>query len=95
MRACSGKRDPAAFEPGHAQIFNMSLAPNMPQFKFKYAPSPCTPPSLPYPLSLYPPNGEVGSNLLKVLAQMTPARSLVVRLKILEPLSVHTPALRP
>ena len=34
------------------------------QLRFKYAPNPCNPPSRPYPLSLYPPKGEVGSNLL-------------------------------
>ncbi len=63
-QACSGKRDPAAFEPGHAQTFIALIAPCIAQFKFKYAPNPCNPPSLPYPLSLYPPKGEVGSNLL-------------------------------
>ncbi len=82
---------------GHAHISTPLdvTAFRIAQFKLRYALNPCTPPSRPYPLSLYPPNGDVGSNLLKVLAQMTPARSLVVMLKILLPLSVHTPALRP
>src|SRR3990172_2800059 len=61
----------------------------------KYGNNPCKPPSRPNPLSLYPPNGDVGSNLLYVFAHTTPARSLVVRLKIFEPLSVHTPAESP
>src|SRR5438874_11655224 len=67
----------------------------IPQFKFKYPSNPCRPPSRPMPDSLYPPNGDVGSNLLYVFAQMTPARSLLVTLKIFEPLSVHTPPLSP
>src|SRR5271155_4159919 len=56
---------------------------------------PCRPPSRPTPDSLYPPNGLVGSNLLYVLAQITPARSLVGILKIFEPLSVQTPPDKP
>src|SRR5580765_174377 len=66
-----------------------------PQFKFRYGSKPCNPPSRPMPDSLYPPNGLVGSNLLYVFAQITPARRALVILKILEPLSVHTPPLRP
>ena len=50
-----------------------------------YGFKPCSPPSLPKPLSLKPPKGEVGSNLLKVFAQMTPAFSCSVRVKTLEP----------
>src|SRR5690606_24823316 len=49
----------------------------------------------PTPLSLYPPNGEVGSNLLKVFAQITPARMPRDILKIFAPLTVHTPPERP
>ena len=37
----------------------------------------------------------VGSNLLKVFAQTTPARIALVILKIFAPLSVHTPPDRP
>src|SRR5215212_8767129 len=65
------------------------------QFKLRYGSNPCNPPSRPMPLSLYPPNGLVGSNLLYVFAQITPARSLLVTLKILLHLSVHTPPLNP
>src|SRR5687767_3253204 len=61
------------------------------QFRFTYGNNPCNPPSRPTPDSLYPPKGDDGSNLLYVLAQITPARSLLVTLKIFEPLSVHTP----
>src|SRR5690606_8403830 len=61
----------------------------------RYAASPCRPPSRPKPLSLYPPKGELGSNLLNVFPQMTPALSFVASSKILAPLSVQTPADRP
>ncbi len=47
------------------------------------------------PLSLYPPKGEAGSNLLKVLAHITPAFNFLLSLKILEPFSVQTPADKP
>src|SRR5207247_9907934 len=57
--------------------------------------SPWRPPSRPNPDSLYPPKGDDGSNLLKVLAQTTPALSSVLILRIRDPLSVHTPAESP
>src|SRR6185436_6875827 len=53
------------------------------------------PPSRPKPDSLYPPNGEVGSNLLNVLDQTTPARSLSATARIREPFSVQMPADNP
>src|SRR6476646_1777949 len=42
-----------------------------------------------------PPNGEVGSNLLNVLAHTTPARSWLAIQRMRDPLSVQTPAERP
>src|SRR4051812_27374165 len=65
------------------------------QFTFKYAINPCNPPSRPTPDSLNPPNGLAGSNLLYVFAQITPAFSLLVTLKIFDPLSVPPPPLNP
>src|SRR4026209_1939814 len=56
---------------------------------------PWRPPSRPNPDSLYPPNGDDGSNLLNVFAHTTPALSSVLILRIREPLSVHTPADNP
>ena len=47
------------------------------------------------PLSLKPPKGEAGSNLLKVLAQMTPAFNWAAILNAFEPLSVQMPAESP
>src|SRR5688572_25217285 len=53
------------------------------------------PPSRPNPDSLYPPNGDVGSKRLNVLAHTTPALRRDAIARIREPLSVHTPADRP
>src|SRR5215207_11259723 len=50
------------------------------------------PPSRPNPDSLYPPNGEVGSNRLNVFAQTTPAFIRLTMWRIREPLSVQIPA---
>src|SRR5439155_22520254 len=61
----------------------------------RYGSKPCRPPSRPNPLSLYPPNGDDGSNRLNVFAQTTPARSRSAIHRIREPFSVQTPALRP
>src|SRR5690348_8026454 len=61
----------------------------------RYASRPCRPPSRPKPDSLYPPNGDVGSNRLKVFAHTTPARSREAIDRMREPFSVHTPADRP
>src|SRR6266446_8578839 len=61
----------------------------------RYGSKPWRPPSRPKPDSLYPPNGEVGSNRLKVFAHTTPARMRSAIHRMREPLSVHTPADRP
>src|SRR6187402_662865 len=50
------------------------------------------PPSRPYPDSLYPPKGDVGSKRLNVFAQTTPAFMAPTILKIRLPFSVQTPA---
>src|SRR5256885_8003850 len=53
------------------------------------------PPSRPNQDSLYPPNGEVGSNLLNVFAQTTPARIFWAIHRIRLPFSVQIPAESP
>src|SRR5690348_7881936 len=53
------------------------------------------PPSRPKPDSLYPPNGDVGSKRLNVLAHTTPAFNLRTIQRIRLPFSVQTPADRP
>src|SRR6187399_3765936 len=53
------------------------------------------PPSRPYPDSLYPPKGDVGSKRLNVFAHTTPAFMALTILKIRLPFSVQTPAERP
>src|ERR1041385_961514 len=50
------------------------------------------PPSRPKPDSLYPPNGDVGSNRLNVFAQTTPAFIFRTIQRMRLPFSVHTPA---
>src|ERR1019366_2037979 len=60
-----------------------------------WARRPWRPPSRPKPLSLYPPNGEEGSNLLYVLPQTTPALRRCAIQKIFAPLSVQMPADNP
>src|SRR5207302_3090841 len=59
------------------------------------APGPLLLASRPNPDSSYPPKGDVGSNLLSVLAQTTPARIRSAIHRILDPLSVQTPAESP
>ena len=49
----------------------------------------------PQPDSLKPPKGLVGSNLLNVLVQMTPARNLLAVQRTFEPFSLQTPADNP
>src|SRR5439155_17446832 len=61
----------------------------------RYASWPCTPTSRTKSDSLYPPNGELGSKLLKIFAQTTPARMRSAIHRIREPLSVQTPAESP
>src|SRR6476646_2525027 len=50
------------------------------------------PPSRPNPDSLYPPNGEVGSKRVNVLAQTTPAFIFETIERIRLPLAVQLPA---
>ena len=61
----------------------------------RYGSRPCRPPSRPNPLSLYPPNGDEGSNRLNVFAHTTPARRRCAIHRMREPFSVQTPALNP
>src|SRR5439155_19756244 len=63
--------------------------------KTTYGSRPCSPPSRPKPLSLYPPKGDEGSNRLNVFAQTTPARRRWAIQRMRDPFSVQTPAESP